>query len=78
MEILLLSVAQLAIGLIIAITITIGVVFVWEYFGLHKTGVHTMYDFEADKAEIRREGAWQYNDDYLDKITEFRNDFTGR
>lgn len=35
-----------------------------------------LYPFDA--AEVRHPGAWQYNHDFLDKVTEFQHDFSGR
>lgn len=69
MDILTLTAAQLAVGLILSCTLgimgTIAYSTVAEYF----------YRDEPNVAEVRSIGRFQYDNDFFTKIEEFRNDF---
>lgn len=71
-EMLYISVVQLAVALIVVSAISI--------FGtVAYNEIRAYFQYQhLDIAEVRRPGAWQYNHDFFDKITEFRNDFSGK
>lgn len=73
-EVLLLSMVQLAFGLIVASTLGLLIFIIRDSLDFTKSSVEQMHEF--DSAEVLRTGAWQYDHIFFDKITEFRNDFS--
>ncbi len=69
MDIFLLVLGQLTVGFIIASVILLVVYATYDF-------VVSWLDRDTRNiAEIKREGAWQYDQSYFDKIEEFRSDF---
>lgn len=72
-DLLFLSVEQLVVGFVIASLLLIAVYAAYDFVRFCLPETHG-----PAVAEKPRAGDWQYENDYFDKITEFRNDFTGR
>lgn len=79
MEILLLSVVQLAFGLIVVtsafLVYAIARDYIHRVLWRRRTYILPTHLQPFNEARVVSAGSWQYNDAYFDKIEEFRNDF---
>lgn len=82
LDMLFLSVGQLAVGLVIAILFMLVLMFIQdEYYRFQwkkrfRIARTSPVYLTNNAAEIRRPGAWQYDHTFFDKITEFHNDIS--